>query len=60
MAWQVCLNCCQATGPGLTAAVAGELAHFRIAAYDSCGNPFPSGGAKFSTSTAYEGMSTKP
>ena len=52
---QVALACCQASGPGLTSAVAGQVASFRIAAHDANGNPIMTGGANFSARIACEG-----
>ena len=50
------LACCQATGLGLTSAVAGETASFRIAAHDSRGNPIMTGGASVNVKVTTQGV----
>ena len=57
---QVSLACCQATGLGLTSAVAGEAASFRIAAHDSRGNPIMAGGASFAVRVICQGAHLLP
>jgi Filamin/ABP280 repeat len=52
---QVALGCCQASGSGLTSALAGQECSFRIAAHDANGNPIMTGGAKFTVKVTCEG-----
>lgn len=52
---QVALGCCQASGSGLTSALAGQVCSFRIAAHDANGNPIMTGGATFTVKVTCEG-----
>ena len=49
------LGCCQASGSGLTSALAGQVCSFRIAAHDANGNPIMTGGAEFTVKVTCEG-----
>ena len=55
----MCLVCCQVSGLGLSTAVAGENAAFRIAARDSRGNPVSRGGANFCVKVVHQGKALR-